>query len=526
MKISRLSAILLFAVLGLKLSGQQVTQVQQRYADGVVEGVVSADGLVRTFKGIPYAAPPVGPLRWKPPQPVVPWTGVRQAVDFAPRAMQWRVYDDMVFHDAGPSEDCLYLNLWMPARPATAKLPVMVWIHGGGFVAGASSEPRQDGGNLCKNGVLVVSLNYRMGVFGFLALPELAEESEHHATGNYGLLDQVAALQWVQRNIAAFGGDPGNVTIFGESAGSMSVSALLASPLAQGLFHRAIGESGAFFGQTLSARPRAEAEDEGVKFARSAFGTTAVASLRARPAAEVLAAAQKLDAYEFRPDVDGWFLPAPCLAIYGAGRQSHVPLLAGWNRDEGSWQGFFEKDEPTLEHYVARLRAKFGARADELLKLYPAARMAEMKRSAADLSGDEFVGYGTWKWIEAHRQTSGAPVYRYHFEQTLPLPAGAPADAETSAPHSADIEYVFQVLSLSSRNLPWRAEDRAVSNLMAAYWTNFAKTGNPNGPGLPFWPACEAGAGYPVMHLNARSAAAPDTRRARYELLDQIWGGP
>jgi len=239
--------ISLFALLPGMLQGQQVRTVQLKTADGVLEGAVSADGKVRTFKGIPYAAPPVGALRWKAPQPVVPWSGVRKAVDFPPRAMQGRIYDDMVFHDTGPSEDCLYLNLWMPANPPQARLPVMVWIHGGGFVAGASSEPRQDAGNLSKKGVLVVSMNYRMGVFGFLAHPALAQESGHHASGNYGLLDQLAALQWVKRNIATFGGDPDNVTVFGESAGSVSVCALMASPLAQGLFQRAIGESGAYF---------------------------------------------------------------------------------------------------------------------------------------------------------------------------------------------------------------------------------------------------------------------------------------
>ncbi len=249
MKSHRHNCILVLTLLfGLRALGEpDVSTVRQTTSDGVLEGVVSADGKVRAFKGIPFAAPPVGPLRWKAPQPVVPWTGVRKAAEFGPRAMQARVYGDMIFRDEGPSEDCLYLNLWMPANPSTPKLPVMVWIHGGGFVAGASSEPRQEGVNLCKKGVMVVSMNYRMGIFGFFAHPELTKESGHESSGNYGLMDQVAALQWVKQNIAAFGGDPDNVTIFGESAGSFSVSALMASPLSQGLFQRAIGESGAFF---------------------------------------------------------------------------------------------------------------------------------------------------------------------------------------------------------------------------------------------------------------------------------------
>jgi para-nitrobenzyl esterase len=237
----------------------QIRYVQLKTADGVLEGVVSADGKVRTFKGIPFAAPPVGPLRWKAPQPPAPWTGVRKASEYGARCMQGSIYSDMIFHDTGPSEDCLYLNLWMPANPGRAKLPVMVWIYGGGYQAGATSEPRQDGGNLSKKGVLVVSMNYRLGIFGFFSHPELAKESGHDSSGNYGLLDQLAALQWVRKNIATFGGDPDNVTIFGESAGSFSVSALVASPLAKGLFQRAIGESGAYLSsETLPLKPRAE----------------------------------------------------------------------------------------------------------------------------------------------------------------------------------------------------------------------------------------------------------------------------
>ncbi len=269
--------------------------------------------------------------------------------------MQGRIFSDMVFNDNGPSEDCLYLNLWMPENHE-GKLPVMVWIHGGGFVAGSSSEPRQDGGNLSKKGVLVVSFNYRMGVFGFFAHPELTKESDHHASGNYGLLDQVAALEWVKKNIALFGGDPGNITIFGESAGSMSVSALMASPLAQGLFNRAIGESGAFFGITLPVKSRAEAEKSGVEFAESAFGTSSLEALRAMPAQKLLDAALKAPWGSFPQDIDGYFLPADCPSLYAAGKQSHVPLLAGWNKDEGNFKSFFAGDEPTVANYAARAK--------------------------------------------------------------------------------------------------------------------------------------------------------------------------
>jgi para-nitrobenzyl esterase len=504
-------AALLALLLGTQAGhAQQLRTVQVRTANGMLEGVVSPDGKVRTFKGIPYAAPPVGPLRWKAPQPAPSWTGVRRAVDYAPRAMQGRIYDGMVFNDNGPSEDCLYLNLWMPENPLPAKLPVMVWIHGGGFIAGSSSEARQDAGNLSKKGVMVVSFNYRMGVFGFFAHPELTKESGHNASGNYGLLDQVAALEWVKQNIAVFGGDPDNVTIFGESAGSESVSALMASPLTRGLFKRAIGESGAFLGVKPPLPSRREAEKAGVRFAESAFGTASIEALRALPAQKVLEAALKPPRVEFAQDVDGYFLPADCRSIYAEGRQSHVPLLAGWNQDEGNYQSFFGDDQPTVGNYGARARTRFGRNAETFLKLYP----------AQDFDGDDFIAYATWKWIEMQLKTGGSPVFRYEFDQTLPLPVDAKPGTEPRAPHASDIEYVFQVLS--SKNLPWRPEDYALSELMASYWTNFAKTGNPNGPGLPAWPEYDSRDGYQVMHLTPKPRALPDDHRTRYEFLDQL----
>jgi len=515
---ARLLFALVTTVAGLHAG--QLRIVQQQIADGVLEGVVSSDGKVRTFKGIPYAAPPVGPLRWQPPQPVAPWTGVRKAAEYGPRAMQGRIYDDMVFHDAGPSEDCLYLNLWLPEDQPHTKLPVMVWIHGGGFAAGSSSEPRQDGGNLCKKGVLIVSMNYRLGVFGFLAHPELTQESGRNASGNYGLMDMIAALEWVHRNIAAFGGDPGNVTIFGESAGSAAVSALMVAPAAKGLFQRAIGESGGFVNApSRKLKTRVEAEALAVKFAESAFGTSSLEALRAKSAQELLDAALKQPRPNFTAIIDGSVIPQDSGAIYGAGEQAHVPLLAGWNRDEGGYRTLLDKDEPTLTNYVAHARTRFGDKADEFLKVYAASTDAEARRAAQDFGGDDFIAFATWKWIELHHTTGQSPVFRYEFDQTLPLAPDAAPGTERIAPHASDIEFVFRVLS--SRHLPWSPEDRKVSELMASYWTNFAKTGNPNGPGLPDWPAYDGAAGFVVMHLQANAAAAPDAHRARYEFLDR-----
>jgi para-nitrobenzyl esterase len=279
---------------------------QVRIASGTVEGFASPDKKIRIFEGIPFAAPPVGNLRWRPPQPVASWTGVRKTTSFGSRCMQGRLSEGMVFRDPGQSEDCLYLNVWTPAKSAHAHLPVMVWIYGGGFQAGSASEPRQDGAALAHKGVVVVSMNYRLGVFGFVSDAELTKESPHHASGNYGLLDQAAALQWVHKNIAAFGGDPANVTIFGESAGSISVSAQMASPVSDGLYKQAIGESGGVFEWIHRMKPLAQSEQTGAAFAKS-VGAPTLAALRARPAAEILQAALKETDLPFWPNVDGYF---------------------------------------------------------------------------------------------------------------------------------------------------------------------------------------------------------------------------
>ena len=489
--------------------------------NGMVEGMASADGKVRVFEGIPFAAPPVGNLRWQPPQPPVSWEGVRKATSFGARCMQAPIYSDMIFRDPGPSEDCLYLNVWTPADSASAKLPVMVWIYGGGFQAGASSEPRQDGSKLAEKGVVVVSMNYRLGIFGFFAHPELAKESPHHASGNYGLLDQAAAIAWVHNNIAAFGGDPGKVTIFGESAGSISVSAQMASPLSKNLIKRAIGESGAVFMLTNQVTPLEQGEQQGAKFA-AALGATSLEALRATPATKLLDEIQQQRAtFRFWPIVDGYFFPEAPKAIYEAGKQAHVPLLAGWNTDEQPAAAFFGKEPKTIESYRARMKTLYGEHADEMLRLYPAENDAQLKESAGALASDRFIAYSTWKWVEEQMHTGDSAVYNYHFEQAPPQPEGKPS---RGAYHSADIEYVFE--TLDSKNLPWTDADRKLSDIMSSYWTNFAKNGDPNGSGLPEWPKYSKNDRYEVMHLvegpGVGLHAAPSTVRARYELLDRI----
>ena len=512
MRVITVVAVVLFRV------GSLGAQVQVRTEAGVVAGTKSADGKVVIFKGIPFAAPPVGELRWKEPQPVSPWKGVRKATEFGARCMQARIFEDMVFRDSGPSEDCLYLNVWTPGNSAKTKLPVMVWIYGGGFQAGATSEPRQDGEHLAHKGVVIVSMNYRLGICGFFSHPGLTAESAHHASGNYGLMDQVAALKWVHENIAAFGGDPEKVTIFGESAGSLAVSALMASPLSKGLMRAAIGESGAFFGKTLRAKPLAESERRDAVFAES-LGLKSLGQLRGVSAEKLLEASRSgNDSNRFRPNIDGYFMPASPSEIYGKGEQAHVPLLAGWNRDEGSYQQFFGTEQVSKENYAAKIRQLFGEAAPEALKLFPGGSDEEVKRSAALLSAADFTALGTWKWLEMHLQTGEAPVYRYEFDQVPPASEGHAAEAGL-AYHSAEIEYVFGTLDW--KKISWRPEDYKLSEQMGAYWTNFAKTGNPNGVGLGAWPIYIRKSGYQLMHLGAAPRATPDKLREQFVFLDR-----
>jgi para-nitrobenzyl esterase len=491
---------------------------------GTVQG--KSDGTVRSFLGIPYAAPPVGDLRWKPPVAAAEWAGVREATEFGARCMQGPIYADMIFRDPGISEDCLTLNVWAPANDGKAKLPVMVWIHGGGFVAGGSSEPRQDGGKLAKRGVVLVSVNYRLGIFGFFVLPDLAAESGRDSAGNYGLLDQVAALEWVRRNIAAFGGDPGNVTIFGESAGSFSVSVLMASPVAKGLFHKAIGESGgAFFSGGLPFKTLAVSEQEGAKFASESLGAKTVAELRAIPAQTLLDATLDRQGpqephYSSAPDIDGYFLPKPVPAIFAAGQQNDAPLLAGWNKDEGSFDVVSAKEKPTPTSMKALAEKEFAGKAEQFLRLYPADTDAHATRSMEDFAGDRFIAWSTWKWLEAQKTTGKQPVYRYRFD--LELPADPKREPGLGAFHSAEIEYVFGALDAKSW-VAWRAEDRALSEQMQKYWVNFARSGDPNGGGLPKWPVYDSAGGWQTIYLGAQTRATKDAQRERYLFLDTAW---
>jgi para-nitrobenzyl esterase len=506
--------LIFFVVILLSVAEAAFAADQVQTTNGVVEGHSAQRSGVRNFRGIPFAQPPTGELRWREPLPVQNWNGVRQAVDFGPRCMQARIYDDMQFRSNGVSEDCLYLNVWTPAKSNRERLPVLVYFYGGGFVSGDSSEPRYDGESMAAKGIVVVTVNYRLGIFGFLALAELTQESPHKASGNYGLLDQNAALRWVNQNIANFGGDPKRVTIAGESAGSISVSAQMASPLSKDLIAGAIGESGAMMGSLLPLVSLAKAEDEGRKFVHR-LGS-GLAALRAIPAERVLEEASSggvKSVGRFPLAVDGYFLPDAPSAIYAAGKQAHVPLLAGWNSEESTWRAMIS--EPTPEKYKKLLEILYEERAGEALKVYPATTRDEIIQAATDMSGDRFIAYSTWKWIDLHAQTSGVPVYRYLYAR--PRPAAQPA---RGAVHSAEIEYALGNLKLNNV-YAWTDDDYRVSAVMQNYFANFIKTGDPNGQRLPKWPPIRGG-DVRVMRLDVQSRAEPDTTRARYLFLDQF----
>jgi para-nitrobenzyl esterase len=520
------SAFFILATFCFSTALHAANPLRVKIDSGEVEGAFANGQKVRAFKGIPFAAPPVADLRWKAPQALTAWKGVRQAKDFGSHCLQSGSYPDMVFHDPGPSEDCLTLNVWTPAGAKAGSLPVMVWIYGGGFVSGGTSESRQDGQFLAARNVVVVSMNYRLGIFGFFNHPELTMESPFHASGNYGLLDQAAALAWVHQNIAVFGGDPKNVTIFGESAGSSSVSAQMASPVSQSLFSKAIGESGAMFpgGETEPLSSDA-LEERNVAFSKTAFGTSSLAELRKLSAEEILRAATAKTTPpppRFEPSVDGYFFPDSVPNTYAKGLQAQVPLLAGWNADEVRGQVLLAKTKTTAESFAAVAQKDFDDKAKDFLAVYPAGTDAEAVVSAGDYATDRFIAYKTWKWIEAQTRTGKAPVYRYRMD------LGSPGDknhaAILGAFHSDDIEYVFGTLD-SRPEAVLRPEDRKLSDLMGAYWTNFARTGDPNGPGLPQWPIYKPEQ-WQVMHLDATSAAKPDAQRDRYLFLDSVWGRP
>jgi para-nitrobenzyl esterase len=520
-------ATVVAALATIFLTGARAAEPLQIEGGQIADAAPDASG-IRVFKGIPYAAPPVGQLRWKPPQPVQPWSGIRSIAEWGPRCVQSNRLGDFDPLNKRMDEDCLYLNVWTPARSPNQSqlLPVMVWIHGGSNLNGAGSQPEFDGSHLARKGVVVVTINYRLDVFGFLAHPELTKESGTNSSGNYGLLDQIAALRWVRRNIRTFGGDPNQVTLFGESAGAFDVSLLMASPLTKGLFTRVIGESGGAL-TTIAAfgpKPLQIGEQDGVKFVR-AMGVNSIVELRAKSAQEILEAVIKNPITYAFGVVDGYVVPEHPVLIYAQGKHNDVPLLVGWNADEGSLFAARVKLPPDAPLYADRIRAQFKDQADTALKLYPPGSTPQQEaESLTALLGDQIIAYGSWAWAERAATSGRSPVYRYYFTRR---PPGAPELSiyPLTAPgvyHFAEILYVFDNLHVMS-GWPWETDDRRLADAMSSYWTNFAKIGDPNGQGLPQWLAYKPGGGGQVLELGKLIGLHAEPNRDRYEFFDALY---
>lgn len=514
--------------------------VQARTDKGTIEGLYDTRSGLSQYFGIPFAKPPVGELRWRAPQPMDSWSGVKSTKAFGPRPVQAVVFGDMNSRSAGISEDCLYLNVWTPAKRNESGLPVLVYFYGGGFVAGDGSEPRYDGASMARKGIVVVTVNYRLNIFGFFAHPELSKEASYKASGNYGLLDQVAALQWVQTNIANFGGDPKRVTIAGESAGSIAVSALMSSPLSKNLIAGAIGESGAGINPTLAPVALGEAEQTGFEFGKKA-GYVTLAQLRALSTKEIYEIYTESKRFGFPTVVDGYFYPKTIPQIFGAKEQAQIPLLLGWNSAEIPGMAFMQGLPYTDENYVKKVKEVYPNDYAQVLKLYPHGSEKEIELSATALASDRFIAYSTWKWFDLHRKNSNKPVYRYLYSKLRPplvdqgrvagLAGGtveksgnAPKPPEpVGAPHACEIEYCMGNLHLI-KEYAWTADDFKVSETMQNYFANFIKSGNPNGANLANWPAAEPNdTTPPVMIIDVESKSVDAKDDARYVFLDKAY---
>lgn len=520
----------------------------QLTSDGSLPTVKTANGILQgtrisgisMFKGVPFAQPPVGDLRWKAPQPVKNWEGTLKADHFSPRPMQLPIYSDMNFRSPGISEDCLYLNIWTPSKTGNEQLPVLVFFYGGGMKAGDGSEYRYDGESMARKGIVAVTVNYRLGVFGFMAHPELSKESTFHGSGNYGLMDQTEALRWLHKNVASFGGNPENITIAGESAGSSSVCAQIVSPLARNLFAGAVGESGSILKLNSVVKLR-EAEQIGLDFSKT-VGANSLKELRAMSAEQLLNATAKPARDDFPLDIDGYFLPESPLTLYQTGRIARVPVIIGWNSEESNWKSILGNAEPTKENYTNAVKKLYPTNTDEILKLYAVNSDSEVIAVATSLASDRTNAFGSWRWVDLHSKTN-SPVYRYFFTKARPglmtdinkSPRSDASDTDAAsknfnglgffqgAVHSAEIEYALGNLP-SNRVYDWQPSDYMVSAIMQEYFVNFFKTKNPNGIGLPYWPLYQSWQKDPIMFIGYDTHRAPDKTRERYLYFDKING--
>lgn len=506
---------------------------------GRVQGSLSDNGVL-SFRGIPYAAPPVGEWRWKAPQPPIPWKGTRNAEHFGPRPIQDSnlLYE---FRSTDMSEDCLYLNVWTAARSNQEKRPVYVFIHGGSFIHGDGSQPAYDGESMAEQGIVYVSINYRLGVFGFMSHPELSQESGYGGSGNYGLLDQVAALEWIKKNISQFGGDPNRVTIGGESVGAQSVSAHMVSPLSKGLFTGAIAESGSLIDVRTMVLPLKKSEALGTELSGLSKSKT-IAQMRSIPAEKLLKLVEKGNPRRFRPVVDGYFLKENPEKTFMEGRQTNVPLLVGWNAQEVPAAALFRLRRINAKNYKAAVEKIYGERADDVLARYPGETNAEVKQAASELMSDRLINYSSWKLAELHAKDQSAPVYRYLFAHPHPgLNLRTIREGNVfqvlikkllnkvitgTSFHASEIEYALGNLEVQD-NYAWKAEDHQVSRQMQSYFVNFIRSGNPNGAGidgisLTNWPAYHNGNKGEFLRIGINSKAEADATKERYLFFQHL----
>jgi len=540
-KISITIGLFLALVSSLYAQSNNAFPVQVKVENGIIEGNYDTKTGIQSYLGVPFAKPPVGDLRWQAPKSHENWEGVKETKKFGPRPMQTVVFGDMNSWSDGVSEDCLYLNVWTPAKRNTKGLPVLVYFYGGGFVAGDGAEPRYNGESMAKKGIVALTVNYRLNIFGFFAHPDLSAEAPYKASGNYGLLDQTAALLWVQKNIAAFGGDPNKVTIAGESAGSISVSMQMASPLSKNLIAGAIGESGAGINPTLAPVTLEEAEKVGLDFATK-VGYPKIDQLRELSARDIYEIYNESRRFGFPSVIDGYFLPKTLPEIFNAKEQAQVPLLLGWNSAEIPGMAFMQGKPFNDESYVAIVKRTYPEDFEEVLKLYPHGSEKEIELSATALASDRFIAYSTWKWFDLHRKNCDQPVYRYLYSKLRPPLvdktlasglAGGTVKPDNSAlkmpdpvgaPHACEIEYCMGNLHLI-KEYAWTPDDFKVSKVMQDYFANFIKTGNPNGTGLPEWQEAESkDKNPPVMILDTDSKMEEAKDDARYEFLDKSYG--
>lgn len=478
---------------------------------GIVSGVLSEDGQVSIYKGVPFATPPLGPLRWKAPQPVKPWTGVLKADKFPPSPIQgkpapFKMWTEEFITPAEPlSEDCLYLNIWTASKSNEGKLPVLVWIHGGGFVSGSGACPVYDGEALAKEGIVYVSINYRLGVFGYLAHPDLTKESSYKSSGNYAVLDQIEALKWVKENIAAFGGDPDKVTIAGQSAGSFSVQTLVASPLAKGLFRGAIAQSGASF-ERMSMK-LAWAEKAGLTLTEKA-GVSSIDELRKMSAEKVFSIANEIPRGSLMPIIDGYVITENMKNTFKNKKHNDVALMAGWVTGDAALMG----QPKTTEQYQAWVANTYGEMKDEFLKIFPASTNEQATQSQIKLGNLNFAGYADHVW--ALHNSSNSYLYQFSY-----VPTDKPGFPNYGAFHTSEVPFALH--TLSKWNRPWKDSDYAVEKAMSSYWINFVKTGNPNGVGLPEWKNYDA-ASQSIMELGEKPVLKPGMFKTEFQVLESV----